>query len=372
METMPKAVLKVAAGDCVYPVIFNKPAALSSLISRYWRIVIISNPTVYGLHGQAFTRKYLSDARDVVSLVIGDGEKYKNQKTINNIFDHLLDLRLGRKDLIIALGGGVVGDAAGFAAATYMRGIDFIQAPTTLLAMVDSAIGGKVGINHPRGKNLIGAFHQPQAVIIDSVWLNTLGQHYIIDGLAEIIKTGFLTSPDFLAKTIDILDRVKEVKTEDLLPLIREAVKFKADVVAQDHRDRNVRAILNLGHTFAHAIEKTEYYHRYRHGEAVLAGLCGMLSLSHACGHMTKAKCDNFVTLLAPALRHLKKLNHDIRDYLSPLTVDKKIEGGCVNFVLLKDIGRTVIRPVKSEKLVRKAFEFMIETVNGYAGRRKA
>jgi 3-dehydroquinate synthase len=355
----------VKAGSCRYPVIFSRHRRqLGKIIGSADRVIIISNPTVFSLHGDKFVYNYLPDDLEVVLLLMEDGERFKTQKTVNNLYDQLFSIHLGRCDTIIAFGGGVVGDTAGFTAATYMRGVGLIQAPTTLLSMVDSSIGGKVGINHARGKNLIGAFYQPRAVVVDPVWLTTLGRREMVEGLAEIIKVGFLSSAKFLHEAVDTEPVFSAGQKKRVNYLIQEAMKFKADVVGQDANDRDVRAILNFGHTFAHAIEKAEGFRKYRHGEAVLAGMVGAFYLSYASGHLTKSRMKKYQSYLNQFVKDLAPLKRKASDYLSPMYVDKKGSNGRLQFVLLEKIGCAVLRTVRSEKKVLEAIEFMKEFVN--------
>lgn len=355
----------VRAGESRYPVFWNcTKSQLNEVLAGTSRVAVVSNPTVYALHGRAFEKEMIPARLNPVPILIGDGEKYKNQRTISRLYDQFFEIGLGRQDTIIALGGGVVGDTAGFAAATFKRGIKLIQAPTSILAMVDSSIGGKVGINHKQGKNQIGAFYQPQAIIARPEWLGTLGHREVIDGLGEIVKTGFLSSPRNLKQACLIEPDSPPQDNEQLLEMIRFSMKFKADVVAKDVSEAGMRAILNLGHTFAHAIEKVEGYNNYRHGAAVLAGLSGALYLSHSTGHLGLAERDEGLALLGPLTSHLKRLNFRPEDYLSPMAVDKKNRNGRLVFILLEAVGKPIITVVKSERKIIGAMNSMIQFVN--------
>ncbi|MEE9441830.1 MAG: 3-dehydroquinate synthase [candidate division Zixibacteria bacterium] len=360
----------VKAGETRYPVIFSPTRKkVATLVKESAKIVIISNPTVFALHGKRFIDKVIPHSKECHKIMIGDGEKYKTIQTINKLYDHFFDIGLSRKDTIITLGGGIVGDTGGFAAATFKRGVNLIQAPTTVLAMVDSSIGGKVGVNHALGKNLIGAFFQPQAVIVNPDWLSTLGNREIIDGFAEIIKTGFLSGPPFI-KSIFSLKSDDFIKpTKNLLKLIKKSMRFKASIVARDAHESDLRRILNFGHTFGHAIEKVEGFGRYRHGEAVLAGMIGALHLSHATGNLRSKSMNEALDAIEPLVSHLNRLKNDIPAYLSPMRVDKKNENGKQIFVLLKDIGRPHITEVKSKQKISEAIRFMREYVNNRSGR---
>lgn len=363
MNKTQTIIVKTASGS--YPVYFSGiKKGLGKIIRSGSRVVIISNPTVFALHGDKLIKDILPRRIKPISLIIGDGERYKNQKTVNQIYDHLFDIGVGRGDYIVAFGGGVVGDTAGFAAATYMRGMRLIHIPTTLLSMVDSSIGGKVGINHSRGKNLIGAFYQPQAVAVNLSWLKTLGRRELVEGLGEVVKVGFLSSMGFLNSAVSV--RNEELQLSDKMPveLIRKSIAFKANIVASDTHDRGIRAILNFGHTFGHAIEKTEGFRRYHHGEAVLAGMAGALYLSHSCRLLSNARLKKYLSLLSPFMARLLPLKKEPGDYLSPMSVDKKNINGSLNFVLLEKVGHPVVRIVKSEKKVLDAIVFMKDFVN--------
>ncbi|MFH1701531.1 MAG: 3-dehydroquinate synthase [Candidatus Zixiibacteriota bacterium] len=355
----------VRAGEIRYPVLFS-PAIkrIAALVKNSAKIIIISNPNVFALHGKKFIDRFMQPTKECHNIIIGDGEKYKTIQTVNKLYDHFFDIGLSRKDTIIALGGGVVGDTAGFAAATFKRGVNLIQAPTSVLAMVDSSIGGKVGINHSLGKNLIGAFFQPGAVIVFPEWLLTLGQREIIGGFAEIIKTGFLSGRTFL-KSLASFKALDMIKPDvNLIKLIKISMRFKASIVARDAHESDLRRILNFGHTFGHAIEKTEGFKRYRHGEAVLAGMIGALYLSHSAGHLNLKNMNEALDVIEPYVPHLKPLRNDIPAYLSPMRVDKKNENGKHIFVLLKDIGRPHITEINSKRKISEAIKFMCDFVN--------
>ncbi|MEZ5359201.1 MAG: 3-dehydroquinate synthase [Candidatus Zixiibacteriota bacterium] len=351
--------VKTPAGT--YPVVIGPDKSLmQSLLRESHNVVIVSNPTVFALHGNLFRQRFLPQDKDIHSIVIGEGERYKSRTTVEKLYDQFFDVNLSRKDTVIAFGGGAVGDTAGFAAATFKRGVRLIQAPTSLLAMVDSSIGGKVGINHRQGKNLIGLFYQPKAVIIDRLWTETLDEREFLSGLGEIVKVGFLSSKKFL-------DQVCALPIGNSRPLFSaavEAMKFKSRIVAQDVNDNGLRMILNFGHTFAHAIEKVEGYKRYRHGEAVLAGIVGALYLSHAERRLTKANLLHGLEVLRPLIERLKPLKKSPDDYVSPMAVDKKNSGGKNMFVLLDDIGKPVVKPVVSRSKILDATAFMLNVVN--------
>ncbi len=357
----------VRAGADAYPVIFRDHRARMSQLTRGSnRIVVISNPTVFALHGKNMMQRFFKNDRRVVSVMIGDGERYKNQQTINGLYEQFFDVGLGRYDSIVAFGGGVVGDTAGYAAATFKRGVPFIQVPTTLLAMVDASIGGKVGINHRLGKNQIGAFYQPLGVIIEPTWLATLGRREMVEGLAEVLKAGFLSSAELVeAATAAAENSEYTSKTKAaILDLIVRAIRFKAHIVSLDVYDYGIRRILNFGHTLAHAIEKAEGYRRIHHGEAVLAGMIGAVVLSHSAGCLARDLENKYLDYLRPWTLHIPILKAKIEDYLAPLAVDKKNRTRTPVFVLLEEIGRPVVREAGTAKRVFDAFDFMRAWVN--------
>ncbi len=355
----------VRAGDAQYPVIFGDyRRRLAKYIGPRKRVVVISNPTVYALHGPAMVSAIIPGGCEIVPLIIGDGERYKNLRTVSLIYDHLLDIGVERGDVIVALGGGVVLDTAGFAAATFKRGVGLIHIPTTLLAMVDAAIGGKVAVDHAQGKNLIGAFYQPLAVAIRPEWLTTLGGREVTEGLAEMIKAGFLSSYAMLELALDCGNINPISGHRRFGPAIRHAIRFKAEVVAEDTFDVGRRRILNFGHTFAHAIEQVEGYRRYRHGEAVMAGMAGALYLSYAAGHISKRSMIQLTEYLKPFMNRLPRLDKSANDYLIPMSVDKKRKQRRAVFVLLKRIGRPVFSVLDSRAVIIESIEYMQDFVN--------
>lgn len=306
------------------------------------RAAIVTNATVAPL--------YLERVRaglvryDPVVVVLPDGEQYKTLEVLGRIFDALLEARCDRQTTIIALGGGVVGDMAGFAAAVYQRGVPFIQMPTTLLAMVDSSVGGKTGVNHPLGKNMIGAFHQPRAVLIDTDTLATLPERELSAGLAEVIKYGLIRDPEFFAWLEDNMEALLARAPQALIEAIYRSCRNKAEVVAADERESGVRAILNLGHTFGHAIETGLGYGEWLHGEAVAAGMVMAADLSRRLGWLADAELQRIESLIRRArlpLRPPPALTPErLRELMS---VDKKARAGKLRLVLLKRLGEAVV-----------------------------
>jgi 3-dehydroquinate synthase len=304
--------------------------------------LVVSNETVAPLYLDAVLAGL--DGIDCHSVVLPDGEQYKDLATLNRVFDALLEARLGRDVTLIAVGGGVVGDMAGFAAACYQRGVDFIQVPTTLLAQVDSSVGGKTGVNHARGKNMIGAFHQPRAVIADTDTLSTLPDRELSAGLAEVIKYGLIRDAAFIdwieAHRAALLAR----DVDALAEAIERSCRHKAEVVAADEREAGQRALLNLGHTFGHAIEAGLGYGSWLHGEAVAAGMVLAAELSARLGWLPQADVLRIRGLLEGCkLPTQPPKAMGAERWLSLMAVDKKVQGGQLRLVLLRGIGQAVV-----------------------------
>ncbi len=307
------------------------------------RVVIVTNTTVGPLY-LARLRQSLADAGVAAEAVIlPDGEAYKNWETLNLIFDALLSQRAERKTTLVALGGGVIGDLGGFAAACYQRGMPFIQAPTTLLAQVDSSVGGKTGINHPLGKNMIGAFYQPQLVLADTDTLATLPDRELSAGLAEVIKYGLIRDQPFLEWLEANMEKLVARDTDALTYAIRRSCENKAEVVAADERESGQRALLNLGHTFGHAIEAGMGYGNWLHGEGVSAGTMLAADLSRRLGNLTGADVERVAALFRRAGLPVLAPDLGIETYLEHMGVDKKVEGGRIRFVLFRKLGEAYV-----------------------------
>jgi 3-dehydroquinate synthase len=275
----------------------------------------------------------------VVPVMVPDGESYKNWETLNRVFDALLTNRCERRTTLIALGGGVVGDLTGFAAAVYLRGVPFIQVPTTLLAQVDSSVGGKTGINHPLGKNMIGAFYQPRLVLADIATLDTLPPRELGAGLAEVIKYGLILDSRFFEWLEANMARLVARDPAALAHAVRRSCELKAEVVAQDERESGLRALLNLGHTFGHAIEAGLSFGTWLHGEAVAAGTVQAARLSQRLGFLSEADVQRVVALLQQANLPTAAPDLGVDRYLELMGLDKKVEGGKLRLVLLRRIG---------------------------------
>ena len=314
-------------------------------------VTIVTNETVEPLYGEALRAALAPLGKQVSTVVLPDGEAFKNWETLNRIFDALLSGRADRKTTLIALGGGVIGDMTGFAAACYMRGVPFIQVPTTLLSQVDSSVGGKTGINHPLGKNMIGAFYQPQAVIADIGALGSLPERELAAGIAEIIKTAAIADTEFFEWLEANIEALNRREPSALAHAVKRSCELKASVVAADEREGGLRAILNFGHTFGHAIEAGLGYGQWLHGEAVGCGMVMAADLSVRTGYLDEAVRKRLVELIMAARLpvHAPALG-DAR-YIELMKVDKKAEAGAVKFVLLKQLGDTVVTSVPGDAL---------------------
>jgi 3-dehydroquinate synthase len=339
--------LNVALGDRSYPIHIGAGLlARAELIAERLpkkKAVIITNVTVAPHYLAPLTQALEAHGVEIVPITLPDGEQHKSWDTLNHIFDVLLERRCERGTTLIALGGGVVGDLAGFAAATYMRGVPFIQIPTTLLAQVDSAVGGKTAINHPLGKNMIGAFYQPRVVIADTDTLATLPPRELAAGLAEVIKYGLIHDPAFLEWLEKNMPRLVKREAEPLVHAIERSCAIKAEIVAKDERDDGLRALLNLGHTFGHAIEAGTGYGTWLHGEAVGAGMALAARLSRKLGLINEADVRRVDAILKAAGLPLAAPALGLERYLELMGHDKKVEGGRNRFVLLKRIGEAFV-----------------------------
>jgi 3-dehydroquinate synthase len=345
MPALVQTTLNVELGDRSYPItIGERLLARRELVEGATPardVLVVSNTTVMPLYGE--TLKAALGDRRIVEVVLPDGEVHKTLSTVSRILDVLVANRFGRDACLFALGGGVVGDIAGFAAATYQRGIDFVQVPTTLLAQVDSSVGGKTGVNHPGGKNLIGAFHQPRAVIADTATLRTLPSRELRAGLAEVIKCGLIGDAPFFEWLEGTIDRLVACEPEALAQAIRRCCELKAAIVGRDERETGERALLNLGHTFGHAIEAATGYSTWLHGEAVGAGLAMAATMSQHAGFMDEREVARVEALLRRA--GLPVVAADVRrdDAIAAMRIDKKAKAGRVRFVLMRGIGRAFL-----------------------------
>ena len=304
------------------------------------KVSVVTNTTVAALYLDKFSATLRGAGVEIVPVVLPDGEEHKNWQTLNAIFDALLSNRCERKSAIIALGGGVVGDIAGFAAASYQRGVPFIQVPTTLLAQVDSSVGGKTAINHPLGKNMIGAFYQPGMVLADTAMLDTLPARELSAGLAEVIKYGLIMDLPFLGWLEANIGKLNERDPTALAYAVTRSCENKAAVVAADERETGERALLNLGHTFGHAIEAGLGFGTWLHGEAVAAGTMLAARLSERMGLLTDADVRRMADLFVRAGLPVEAPSLGQDRYLELMGHDKKVENGKLRLVLLQSLGK--------------------------------
>lgn len=330
-----------------YPLLIGPGLLESPMVLRDWvvgnEVFIVTNETIAPLY-LAQVQAAFPDRR-VDTLILPDGETHKHMGTLERIFDALLQARHSRRTTLVALGGGVIGDMVGFAAACYQRGVAFLQVPTTLLAQVDSSIGGKTAVNHPRGKNMIGAFHQPRGVLIDTRVLATLPDRELAAGLAEVIKYGCIQDVEFFAWLERAMPDLLARDPAALTHAIHRSCEVKAAVVAEDEREGGLRAILNFGHTFGHAIETHTGYSTWLHGEAVAAGMVMAADLSARLGGITAAEAARVRALIAAAgLPQVPPADLTTERFLELMAVDKKVIDGQLRLILLQGLGRAVIR----------------------------
>lgn len=354
--------LHVDLGDRSYPIHIG-PGLLdrADLILPHLktpRVAIVSNDVVAPLYLDRLIATLTGAGVQVVAqAILPDGEAHKDWHSLNLIFDAMLAQRCDRSTTVIALGGGVVGDMAGYAAASFQRGVPFIQVPTTLLSQVDSSVGGKTGINHPLGKNMIGAFHQPKLVLADTATLNTLPDRELSAGLAEVIKYGLIRDLPFLEWLEANMERLLARETQALIYAIEVSCRNKAEIVAEDETESGVRALLNLGHTFGHAIETGVGYGVWLHGEAVAAGTIMAADLSRRLGWLSDADVSRTCTLLTRARLPIQGEPLGVDRYLQLMSQDKKVIAGKMKLILLQAIGQGVISSDAPTDLIRAAIE---------------
>jgi 3-dehydroquinate synthase len=351
--------LKVELGSRSYPILIGEGLlAQSDLFDQHVPgrdVLVVSNTIVAPLYLQAVTGSLRG--RRVVEAILPDGESHKTLATVTRILDVLVANRFPRDCTVVALGGGVVGDMAGFAAACYQRGVAFVQVPTTLLAQVDSSVGGKTAVNHPGGKNLIGAFHQPSAVIADTHTLKSLPPRELRAGLAEVIKYGLICDAPFFAWLEAHLDELLAADLAALAYVIRRSCEIKAEIVGRDEREQGERAILNLGHTFGHAVESATHYTQWLHGEAIGAGLLMAAAMSCECGLVSASQVERLRHLLQRAglPTHIRGVRPS--EALDHMRIDKKVKAGRMRLVLLRSIGDSFVTPDYSEPALLRTLE---------------
>jgi 3-dehydroquinate synthase len=338
--------LHVSLGERSYPIyIGDSILSQTDLLTQHIQskeVLVVTNTTIAPLYLQSVL-DLLTEYRSE-SVILPDGEEFKNLEILNQVFDKLLQSHFSRQVTIIALGGGVIGDMTGFAAACYQRGVPFIQIPTTLLAQVDSSVGGKTAVNHSLGKNMIGAFYQPKCVIADTNTLNTLEDRQLSSGLAEVIKYGLINDPEFFDWLEQNMPALRTRQTDALAEAIERSCQDKADVVASDELEHGVRALLNLGHTFGHAIETGMGYGNWLHGEAIAVGMVMAAELSRRMGWIDGVIVARIKALLIAAGLPIAIPDDMTSDqFMSLMAVDKKVQDGRIRLVLLKDIGKAII-----------------------------
>ena len=360
----PSQTVHIDLGERSYPIVIASDllgaAETFAACPAAAQAVIVTNTTVQPLYAAQLQAALASKYSQVHTVVLPDGEAHKDWQTLNQIFDGLLAHGCDRKTVLFALGGGVVGDMTGFAAACYMRGVPFVQVPTTLLAQVDSSVGGKTAINHPLGKNMIGAFYQPQLVVCDLASLDSLPAREVSAGLAEIIKYGPIADMAFFDWLERNMDALRQRDRTALLHAVKRSVEIKAWVVGQDEKEAGLRAILNFGHTFGHAIEAGMGYGTWLHGEGVGAGMVMAVHLSHALGLVDAAFVARLTGLIERAGLPTRGAVLDAQDnagaYLAHMRVDKKAEAGAIRFVLIDGPGQAIMRAAP-DHLVRQVID---------------
>ena len=351
--------LNVALGERAYPILIGQGllARMEGVLPylRQRKVAIVTNETVAPLYLERLTTALRRNGVETIEVILPDGERYKDWQTLNRVFDALLGHRCERSTTLLALGGGVIGDMTGFAAACYQRGMPFIQIPTTLLSQVDSSVGGKTAINHPLGKNMIGAFHQPKLVLADTDTLNTLPDRELRSGLAEVIKYGLIRDLPFLEWLETNLERILAREPEALSHAIYHSCRNKAEVVVADERETGERALLNLGHTFGHAIETGMGYGQWLHGEAIAAGTLMAAELSSRHGWIMAADVARIEKLFVRAGLPICGPLLGVERYLELMQHDKKVQDGKLRLVLFRQIGQAVLSDTSTPDAIGQA-----------------
>ena len=351
--------LTVNLGERSYPIyvgagILERAGEYLAQAGLRGKVAIVTNPTVAQLYLDAAHDALRHSGFEVTAVLVPDGEEHKNLKSLASIYDRLIAERLERRACVLALGGGVIGDLAGLAAATYLRGVPYVQVPTTLLAQVDSSVGGKTGVNHADGKNLIGAFYQPKLVLIDITVLRSLPSRELIAGLAEVIKYGIIDDPVLFSMLEQGVDKIIGLNQEMLTRIVATSCAIKARVVEIDEREDDYRAVLNFGHTIGHALESATGYRQFLHGEAVGVGIVKAAALSARQGF-----CDAATLSRITALVQRTGLPVEIPAALSPqsliqaMEIDKKVAGGKIKFIMCEGIGKTRFHWLSPDEILR-------------------
>ena len=348
--------LEVDLGNRSYPIHIGSDlidqSELFSACKKATSVYIVTNTTVAPLYAERLTKTLEKLSKSVRTIILPDGESYKDWKNLQLIFDDLLKFGADRQAMLVALGGGVIGDMTGFAAASFMRGIRFIQVPTTLLAQVDSSVGGKTGINHPLGKNMIGAFHQPAAVIADLNTLKTLPARELSAGLAEVVKHGAIADTEFLSWIEANAQALLECDTTAMAHAVLRSCEIKSAVVSADEREGGIRATLNFGHTFGHAIEAGMGYGAWLHGEAVACGMVMGADLSRRLNFITQDEVNRLTKIIQSMNLPTNPPKFGAQRYMELMQVDKKTEGGQIRYVVLEKIGKAQIKSVPDSQVI--------------------
>ncbi|MDK4688354.1 3-dehydroquinate synthase [Kingella negevensis] len=331
--------------------VLNNFSLLQPHISK--KVAIVSNTTVAPLYIESLHTVLKNNQIEYFDIILQDGEQYKNHESLNQIYNSLLQNHADRKTTIIALGGGVIGDMAGFAAATYQRGIPFVQIPTTLLSQVDSSVGGKTAINHPLGKNMIGAFYQPQLVLADLDTLDTLPERELSSGMAEVIKYAILDDAEFLTWLENNMAALMQRDKATLTQAVYHCCQMKANIVAQDETEQDIRALLNLGHTFGHAIETEMGYGIWLHGEAVAAGTVLACQLSEQLGSLKTTDTERIKAILRQAKLPDTPPVFPFERWLAHMRHDKKVASGKMRFITLAALGKAQLTTIEDEQILK-------------------
>jgi 3-dehydroquinate synthase len=349
--------ITVALAERSYPIHIGRELLADTALygTAAKQVLVVTNEVVAPLYLAAVQRAL--GGRQLETIVLPDGERHKTLATFTGIVDRLVDARFHRDACLIALGGGVVGDVTGYAAASFQRGVDFVQIPTTLLAQVDSSVGGKTAVNHPRAKNMIGAFHQPIAVLADTTTLRTLPPRELAAGLAEIVKYGAIVDAEFFAWLEENMSKLVKLDDAALAFAIRRSCELKAAIVAEDERERGRRALLNLGHTFGHALESIGRYERWLHGEAVAIGIALAARSSAELGWIGAGDCERIERLLERAGLPIRAAGVDTDELLEHMQFDKKADQAGLKLILLEGIGRAVVSRAPDPALLRRVLQ---------------
>ncbi len=365
--------VKVKLHKNLYPVIIESSGLekLEQQLTKHvksGKLFVFVDANFYALHHVGIL-KVLKKFKGTNLMVLPSGEKIKSERMLSKLHSYLLSEKISRTDFILACGGGVTSDLVGYLAASVLRGVRWGIVSTTLLGMVDASIGGKTGINHSEGKNLIGAFHQPSFVFCNTEYLQTLSEKEIMCGLGEIIKYAGLIGADYLKLTNNYLLSENRYDDRYLKKLIILSASYKSDIVSRDETENRLRMLLNLGHTFGHAIEKINGYKKISHGEAVLIGLLGTVALSEKIDPKTKNALKSYKSLILNAIQQIPKINLAENELLSAMALDKKRQGDDINFILLKKPGKPFIRKGISKALIKKSLKEMIKLYENHGGK---